>query len=50
VRVSEAPSFGKPALIYDLKCAGSQAYLKLAKEVVAREKARRRTLETVQDG
>ena len=26
VRVSEAPSFGKPALIYDLKCAGSQAY------------------------
>ena len=34
VRVSEAPSFGKPALIYDLKCAGSQAYLKLAREVV----------------
>jgi chromosome partitioning protein len=30
VRVAEAPSFGKPALIYDLKCAGSQAYLKLA--------------------
>ncbi len=42
VRVSEAPSFGKPALIYDLKCAGSQAYLKLAKEVVVRERARRR--------
>ena len=41
VRVSEAPSFGKPALIYDLKCAGSQAYLKLAREVVAREKTRR---------
>lgn len=41
VRVSEAPSFGKPVLIYDLKCAGSQAYLKLAKEVVGREKARR---------
>ena len=41
VRVSEAPSFGKPALIYDLKCAGSQAYLKLAREVVRREKARR---------
>jgi chromosome partitioning protein len=41
VRVSEAPSFGKPALIYDLKCAGSQAYLKLAKEVVRREGARR---------
>jgi chromosome partitioning protein len=41
VRVSEAPSFGKPALIYDLKCAGSQAYLKLAREVVRREAARR---------
>ncbi|MBC6983348.1 AAA family ATPase [Caulobacter sp. 17J80-11] len=41
VRVSEAPSFGKPALIYDLKCAGSQAYLKLAKEVVTRERKRR---------
>jgi len=44
VRVSEAPSFGKPALVYDLKCAGSQAYLKLAREVVLRERARRRTL------
>lgn len=42
VRVSEAPSFGKPALIYDLKCAGSQAYLKLAREVVARERMRRK--------
>ncbi|MBL8774072.1 MAG: ParA family protein [Phenylobacterium sp.] len=41
VRVSEAPSFGKPALVYDLKCAGSQAYLKLAREVVLRERRRR---------
>jgi len=41
VRVAEAPSFGKPVLIYDLKCAGSQAYLRLAREVVAREKSRR---------
>jgi len=41
VRVSEAPSFGKPALIYDLKCAGSQAYLQLAREVVGRERAQR---------
>ena len=40
VRVSEAPSFGKPALIYDIKCAGSQAYIRLAKEVVTRERAR----------
>jgi chromosome partitioning protein len=41
VRVSEAPSFGKPVLVYDLKCAGSQAYLKLAREVVGRERVRR---------
>lgn len=38
VRISEAPSFGKPALLYDLKCAGSQAYLQLASEVIQREK------------
>ena len=42
VRVAEAPSFGKPALIYDLKCAGSQAYLRLAKEVVKRERQRQK--------
>ncbi|MDB5470850.1 MAG: chromosome partitioning protein ParA [Caulobacter sp.] len=41
VRVSEAPSYGKPVLIYDLKCAGSQAYLQLAREVVRRERDRR---------
>jgi chromosome partitioning protein len=41
VRVSEAPSFGKPVLIYDLKCAGSQAYVQLARELVVRERARR---------
>ena len=41
VRVSEAPSFGKPALVYDLQCAGSQAYLKLARELVQRERSRR---------
>ncbi len=38
VRVSEAPSYGKPVLLYDLKCAGSQAYLRLASEVIQREK------------
>lgn len=37
VRVSEAPSFGLPAIIYDMKCAGSSAYLELAKEVLKRE-------------
>ncbi|PYE89056.1 ParA family protein [Phyllobacterium leguminum] len=38
VRVSEAPSHGKPAILYDLKCAGSQAYLQLASEVIQRER------------
>ena len=38
VRVSEAPSFGKPVLLYDINCAGSQAYLKLASELIQREK------------
>lgn len=37
VRMSEAPSFGKPALVYDLQCRGSQAYLKLARELLQRE-------------
>lgn len=38
VRVSEAPSHGKPVMLYDFKCAGAQAYLKLASEVIARER------------
>src|SRR5579872_6080721 len=39
VRVSEAPSYGKPVLVYDLKCSGSEAYLRLATEIIQREKA-----------
>jgi len=38
VRVSEAPSHGKPVLIYDLKCVGSEAYLRLATELIQRER------------
>jgi chromosome partitioning protein len=38
VRVSEAPSYGKPVLVYDLKCVGSEAYLRLATEVIQRER------------
>ena len=38
VRVSEAPSFGKPVLMYDLKCAGAQAYVALAAELLEQEK------------
>ncbi len=37
VRLSEAPSFGKPALLYDYKCPGSEAYIRLASEVIQRE-------------
>ena len=37
VRISEAPSHGKPALIYDHRCPGSQAYINLAGEVLQRE-------------
>ena len=38
VRVSEAPSHGKPVLLYDLKSTGAQAYWKLASEVIMRER------------
>jgi chromosome partitioning protein len=40
VRISEAPSHGLPALVYDLKCPGSQAYIKLAGELIQRERLR----------
>ena len=40
VRVSEAPSHGKPVLLYDHRCAGSQAYIHLAAEVLRRESSR----------
>jgi chromosome partitioning protein len=38
VRVSEAPSFGKPVLLYDMHCAGAQAYIRLAGELLRRER------------
>lgn len=38
IRVSEAPSHGKPVLLYDLNCTGSRAYLKLAREFLQRER------------
>ncbi|KJV63504.1 MULTISPECIES: ParA family protein [Ehrlichia] len=41
VRLSEAPSHGKPAIIYDFKCAGSQAYIHLAKEILNKQKNNR---------
>lgn len=39
VRLSEAPSHGKPVLLYDLRCAGCQSYLELAREFVDRASA-----------
>ena len=36
VRLSEAPSHGLPALIYDLRCPGSEAYVRLARELMGR--------------
>jgi len=39
VRVSEAPSHGKPVLLYDWRCPGSQAYIHLASEILKREAA-----------
>ena len=38
VRVAESPSHGKPVLLYDYKCTGSQAYIQLASEVIERER------------
>ena len=37
-RVAEAPSHGKPILLYDYDCAGSQAYIRLASEMIERER------------
>jgi chromosome partitioning protein len=41
VRISEAPSHGKPVLLYDFRSAGAQAYIHLASEVLRREQAHR---------
>ena len=41
IRVSEAPSHGKPVLLYDVNCLGSQAYMELAKEILLKEKGKK---------
>ncbi len=38
VTITEAPSHGQPVLVYDMKCKGSQAYIKVAKELIRRER------------
>lgn len=45
VRISEAPSHGKPAIVYDHKCTGSIAYMKLAKELLKKIQAKQAELE-----
>jgi chromosome partitioning protein len=40
-RVAEAPSHGKPILLYDFDCPGSQAYIRLATEIIERERQRK---------
>lgn len=42
VKLSEAPSHGKPALLYDMGCSGSLAYVEMAKEFLEREKTKER--------
>jgi chromosome partitioning protein len=44
VRMSEAPSHGKPALIYDIRCAGAKAYIQLASELLKRERLLKKEL------
>lgn len=48
VRVSEAPSFGLPAIVYDMGCPGAQAYIRLASEILKREKVLLAASETMQ--
>ena len=38
VRISESPSFGKPVILYDAICQGSESYMQLAEEVLNHEK------------
>ena len=38
VKLSEAPSHGKPVILYDVQSTGSQAYMKLAEEILNKEK------------
>jgi chromosome partitioning protein len=47
VKLSEAPSHGKPAIIYDMGCSGSKAYIMVAKELMQRERGRKNNNEMV---
>lgn len=47
VRISEAPSHGQPAIVYDMQCPGSRAYIKLARELIKQEQKLAETVEEV---
>jgi len=44
VRLAEAPSFGKPIILYDVASVGAQAYMGVARELLERTSARRTVL------
>jgi chromosome partitioning protein len=49
VKLAESPSFGKPIILYDIKSAGSEAYLQLAKELIIRERMNKPAVAEVED-
>lgn len=49
IRLAEAPSHGKPALVYDLHCQGSLAYIELAKEIISRMARKKREEKKIQN-
>lgn len=49
VRLSEAPSFGKPVILYDIECKGSEAYMSLAKELLIRNRKKETIQESTQE-
>ena len=49
VKLSEAPSHGKPVILYDIKSSGSVAYMNIAKEIVSRETNRQSKEQDVQN-
>jgi chromosome partitioning protein len=50
VRLAEAPSFGKPALLYDIRSKGAESYIRLAKEILSYEKGTRQRTGSTHSG
>ena len=49
IRLSEAPSYGLPAIVYDMRCPGARAYIHLAGEVIKRERKILKTLKSTSE-